>query len=122
MAVYVVAARRTLRSRSRRVELHHLPTGTVAAYDHSEESLERHLTRAERDRRRGPRRGGCGERLGARAEDAAVGDADAIEAIDAHFPPTTGHVVLLVRLPPLVPEGREASSEITPWTGLADSQ
>ncbi len=31
LAVYVVAARRTLRRRSRRVELHHLPTATVAA-------------------------------------------------------------------------------------------
>ncbi len=33
LAVYVVAASRTLRRRSRRVELHHLPTGTVAAHE-----------------------------------------------------------------------------------------
>jgi putative RecB family exonuclease len=29
------------------VELHHLPTGTVAAHDHTDESLQRHLRRAE---------------------------------------------------------------------------
>jgi putative RecB family exonuclease len=29
------------------VELHHLPTGTVAAHEHTEESLGRHLRRAE---------------------------------------------------------------------------
>jgi RecB family exonuclease len=47
LALYVLAARRTLRRPCTRVELHHLPTGTVAAWEHTEESLARHRTRAE---------------------------------------------------------------------------
>jgi putative RecB family exonuclease len=47
LALYVLAARRTLRRPCTRVELHHLPSGTVAAWEHTEESLTRHRTRAE---------------------------------------------------------------------------
>jgi putative RecB family exonuclease len=47
LALYAVATERMFRRRCRRVELHHLPTGTVAAHEHSEESLGRHLRRAE---------------------------------------------------------------------------
>jgi putative RecB family exonuclease len=47
LALYAYAAERTFRRRCRRVELHHLPTGTVAAHEHTEQSLERHLSRAE---------------------------------------------------------------------------
>lgn len=122
LAVYVLAARRTLRTRSRRVELHHLPSGTVAAYDHSEESLGRHLERAERIGAEACDaeamwKGG----LGARAEDAAAGDADAIEAIDAVFPPVPGTLCSWCDHRRSCPEGREASVEIAPWAGLADT-
>jgi putative RecB family exonuclease len=47
LAMYAVAAERTLRRPCRRVELHHLPTGTIAAAEHTEASLRRHLSRAE---------------------------------------------------------------------------
>src|SRR5262249_7800920 len=47
LALYAFAARRTLRRECRRVELHHLPTGTIAAWEHTEQSLGRHLRRAE---------------------------------------------------------------------------
>jgi putative RecB family exonuclease len=47
LALYALAASRTLRRPCTAVELHHLPTGTVARYDHTEESLARHLSRAE---------------------------------------------------------------------------
>jgi RecB family exonuclease len=46
LAVYAVAAARTLRARVRRVELHHLPTGEVHAHEHTPESLTRHMDRA----------------------------------------------------------------------------
>jgi len=46
LALYALAAARTLRSRCVRVELHHLPTGEVHAWEHSEQSLARHLRRA----------------------------------------------------------------------------
>ncbi|MDG4807752.1 PD-(D/E)XK nuclease family protein [Micromonospora sp. WMMD1120] len=47
LALYAYAAERVFRRPCRRVELHHLPTGTVAAHDHTVESLARQLTRAE---------------------------------------------------------------------------
>jgi RecB family exonuclease len=47
LALYALAARRTLRRPCRRVELHHLPTGEVAAWEHTDRSLNRHLTRME---------------------------------------------------------------------------
>jgi RecB family exonuclease len=47
LALYAYATERLFRRRCRRVELHHLPTGSVAAHEHSEESLGRHLRRAE---------------------------------------------------------------------------
>jgi putative RecB family exonuclease len=47
LALYALAARRTLRKPCTKVELHHLPSGTVAAWEHTEESLTRHRTRAE---------------------------------------------------------------------------
>jgi len=47
LALYAVAASRTLRRPCRRVELHHLPTGQVTAWRHSDEALGRHVRRAE---------------------------------------------------------------------------
>jgi putative RecB family exonuclease len=47
LAAYVLGVRRTLRRPCRRVELHHLPSGTVAAFEHTERSLANHVRRAE---------------------------------------------------------------------------
>jgi RecB family exonuclease len=47
LAVYAAAAARTFRRDCSRVELHHLPTGDVVSWEHSEESLHRHLRRAD---------------------------------------------------------------------------
>ncbi|SDJ33040.1 PD-(D/E)XK nuclease superfamily protein [Frankineae bacterium MT45] len=47
LALYALGARRTLREGCRRVELHHLPSGSVAAFEHTDESLQRHIARAE---------------------------------------------------------------------------
>jgi putative RecB family exonuclease len=47
LALYALAARRTLRRPCTKVELHHLPTGAVATWEHTEESLARHLRRAQ---------------------------------------------------------------------------
>ena len=47
LALYAVAASRIFRKPCHRVELHHLPSGTVAAHEHTDESLARHLRRAE---------------------------------------------------------------------------
>ncbi|TCB99703.1 PD-(D/E)XK nuclease family protein [Micromonospora zingiberis] len=47
LALYAYAAERVFRRPCRRVELHHLPSGTVAAHEHTADSLARQVTRAE---------------------------------------------------------------------------
>ena len=47
LAVYAAATARTLRRACTRVELHHLPTGEVLAWDHTEDSLAQHLSHAD---------------------------------------------------------------------------
>jgi putative RecB family exonuclease len=47
LALYAFAASRVFRRPCRRVELHHLPTGTIASHEHTPESLERQVRRAE---------------------------------------------------------------------------
>jgi hypothetical protein len=121
LAVYVVAARRTLRTRSRRVELHHLPTGTIAVHEHTEESLERHLARAASIAVEASAADAAWrEGLSARAEAATQGEVEAIEAIDAVLPPSAGPGCSWFDYRRWCPDGRSASTEIAPWDGLAD--
>ena len=47
MALYALGCARTFRTACATVELHHLPSGTVASHTHTAESLARHLRRAE---------------------------------------------------------------------------
>ena len=47
LALYALAASRVLKRPCYRVELHHLPSGQVLAWSHSDASLARHLGRAE---------------------------------------------------------------------------
>lgn len=47
LAVYAIAASRMMRTPCHAVELHHLPTGEIVEWRHTDESLGRHLRRAE---------------------------------------------------------------------------
>jgi putative RecB family exonuclease len=47
LALYAYAAARVFRRPCHRVELHHLPSGTVASHDHTDESLARAVERAD---------------------------------------------------------------------------
>ena len=47
LAFYVLAARQSLRRLCNTVELHHLPTGDRVVWQHDEQSLSRHIERAE---------------------------------------------------------------------------
>jgi RecB family exonuclease len=47
LALYALAAGRMFRRDCVRVELHHVPSGEVLAHEHTAESLQRHLARAE---------------------------------------------------------------------------
>lgn len=103
LAVYAAAAWRTMRKPCRRVELHHLPTGTVVAADHTEETLRRHLDRA--------------EQIGIEVADAeeAYRRGDDPEAL---FPPNPGTQCHWCDFSPSCAEGRRAFPPRRPWEGL----
>jgi len=110
LAVYAVAAARSLRRTCHRVELHHLPTGNVLAWEHTDDTLARHLRRAE----------------DIAAECAAADDAYKdkgglpAERYDEVFPPQTGFGCGWCDFRQHCPEGQAASSPRKPWDGLAD--
>lgn len=104
LAIYVLCARRTLRRPAHRVELHHLPTDTVLAFDHTEETLARHLSRAE-----------------ASAAD-IVAATDTLEAgadRDELFPPRTGPLCGTCDFRAHCPEGQAATPAKESWSALA---
>jgi len=107
LALYAIGAGHVLRRPCRAVELHHLPTGEVVRWEHSSESLERQLHRAE------DIAGECSaadERF--RAEPAS-GRGDEV------FPPTPGSWCGWCDFRAQCPEGRDASALRRPWDGLA---
>ncbi len=101
LALYAIAAGRVLRRPCRRVELHHLPTGEVLAWEHTDATLGRHLSRA---------------------EDIAAECADADERFAAAqdvFPPKPGSGCGWCDFRALCPEGSAAAEPRRPWDGLA---
>jgi hypothetical protein len=105
LALYVLATRRTLRRRCRRVELHHLPTGEISAFEHTDETLARHLERAE-----------------ATAADivTALDTAASGAHVDDVFPPNPTPACAWCDFRARCAEGRAASPDLEPWSGLAD--
>jgi putative RecB family exonuclease len=105
LALYVLGARRALRQDCHRVELHHVPTGEVVAFEHTEESLARHVGRAE-----------------ATAQDIVVAT-DTLESggdPDDVFPAVPSAICSWCDFRAQCPAGQAASKEITPWAGLAE--
>jgi RecB family exonuclease len=105
LALYAVAAGRTLRRPCHTVELHHLPTGAVHSYTHTEESLARHLRRAE----------------GTAADIVtATGLLEAGAGPDEAFPPTPSTRCSWCDFRRHCPEGRAASVEKESWVAVAE--
>ena len=104
LAVYALASARTLRRECVTVELHHLPSGTVVAWRHTQESLERHLRRLE------------DIAAEAAAAHAAAGTADD----DQVFPPRPGPMCRWCDFSSHCPEGRAAAAPAQSWAGLAE--
>ncbi|PZS16478.1 MAG: recombinase RecB [Pseudonocardiales bacterium] len=107
LALYVIAARRTLRRACHRVELHHLPTGQVTAFEHTDDSLARQIDRAE-----------------ATADDIVVAT-DTLAAgagADDVFPPVPGPNCSWCDFRSHCPEGRAVSAALDPWAGLAGDE
>jgi RecB family exonuclease len=99
LAIYAMAAARTLRRDCVKVELHHLPTGDVVAWDHTTDSLARHLGRA-----------------AAIAEDIVAAEA---RGDVAAFPAAPGPMCAWCDFSAHCPEGRAAAAPNAPWAGLA---
>jgi putative RecB family exonuclease len=104
LALYALATARTLRRDCRRVELHHLPTGDTLTWEHTAESLHRHLTRAEE----------AADEL-ALATDTLTAGGDA----DVLFPPRTGRHCSWCDFRRHCPDGQRAAPDIDPWALLA---
>ncbi|MBP2476522.1 RecB family exonuclease [Crossiella equi] len=104
LALYALAAARTLRRPCHLVELHHLPTGEVAQWRHTDESLARQVRRAEES----------AEELAAAGDTlTAGGDREVL------FPPSPGRQCTWCDFRRHCPEGQEAAPELEPWAMLA---
>lgn len=105
LAFYVIGARRTLRRPCHRVELHHLPTGSVLSWRHDEASLQRQVSRAEN------------------TADDIVAATDTLEAgasPDEVFPARPGPQCTWCDLRRHCPEGQRAAVPAEPWSGLGE--
>ena len=107
LALYALAAGRGLRRPCRRVELHHLPSGQVLAWSHSEESLARHLARAE------------GIAAECAAADEQMRDGLPADRYDEVFPPRPGAACGWCDYLRHCPEGAAAAVTRRPWDGLS---
>jgi putative RecB family exonuclease len=103
LAIYALAAGRVLRRPCHRVELHHLPTGEVIAWSHTDESLARHLRRAE----------GIAEECAAADERAQEGPVDTV------YPPRPSPSCGWCDYLRHCPEGQTAAIRRRPWDGLS---
>jgi len=102
LALYAYAAQRVFRRPCHRVELHHLPTGTVAVHEHTEESLARQVARAEDTAR---------DIMA--AEKAVAAGADP----DAEFPTNPGSLCGWCDFRRTCPAGQEAQAK-EPWSAV----
>jgi RecB family exonuclease len=103
LALYAHAAGATLRRPCVRVELHGIRTGSVGAHEHTRESLDRQVRRAD----------DIGEDI--RAATKALADGGVAEEL---FPPRPGPLCGWCDLRAHCPEGRRVSSAREPWEGL----
>ena len=106
LALYALAAGRALRRPCHRVELHHLPSGQVLAWSHSDESLARHLSRAE----------GIAEECA--AADEAMREGLPEPRYDEVFPPRPSPACGWCDYLRHCPEGAVAAVTRRPWDGL----
>ncbi|MFI6325176.1 RecB family exonuclease [Nonomuraea sp. NPDC050556] len=106
LAIYAVAASRMMRTPCHTVELHHLPTGEIVEWEHSDESLARHITRAEEVAVEA-----------AEADDRYREDAALAEPL---FAPSPGPICSWCDFRRHCPEGQAAAPDKRPWEGLAD--
>jgi RecB family exonuclease len=107
LALYALAAARMFHTVCRLVELHHLPTASVHAWEHSDEGIGRQLRRA--------------ESIAAECADADERFRAGLPAteVDDVFPPRPGPACGWCDYRQLCPEGTAAAAAHQPWDGLA---
>ncbi len=107
LALYAAAAWKMFRRRCVRVELHHVPTGRVAAYEHTPVSLKRKLDEAE-----------------SIARDAQRGDADFARfgPDSALFPARVGPLCQWCDFRAHCPAGQAQGPEKSSWAGLDEER
>ena len=108
LALYALAASRMFHAVCRLVELHHLPTASVLAWEHSDEGIGRQLRRA--------------ESIAAECADADERFRAGLPAaeVDDVFPPRPGPACGWCDYRQVCPEGTAAAAARQPWDGLAD--
>ena len=106
LALYALAVARIFHQPCRRVELHHLPSGEIYAWEHTEATLSRHVERAEAI---------AAECRQADERFPAGGNTDEV------FPPRPGPGCGWCDFRALCPEGSAAGPAHRPWDGLADA-
>ncbi len=109
LALYALAAGRVLRRPCHQVELHHLPSGEVLAWSHTDQSLARHLGRAEDIAAE------CA------AADERMRDGLPADRYDEVFPPRPGPSCGWCDYRRHCPEGTAAGVPRRPWDGLDTS-
>jgi len=107
LALYAVAAARVLRRPCHQVELHHLPTAAVHAWQHTDASLARHLARAE----------DIAAECSAADDRFRAGPPDSADVAEV-FPPSPGPGCGWCDFRALCPEGSAATPARRPWDGL----
>jgi RecB family exonuclease len=105
LALYAAAVWKMFRRRCLRVELHHVPTGTVATHTHTAESLARKVGQAR-----------------SLAADARRADEDfAVKGPgSAMFPPSIGPLCAWCDMRAHCPEGQQAGPEKSGWAALEE--
>ncbi len=110
LALYAVAAARSLRRPCHRVELHHLPSGTVLGWEHTDATLARQVRRAEDIAAE------CA------AADQAYRGGQEPARYDEVFPPRPGPGCGWCDYRQHCAEGAAASPARRPWDGITDDE
>lgn len=104
LAAYAACVRQSLRRPVWRVQLHHVPTGAVAEWAHTEATLQRHLDRL--------------DRIGLEYADAQALAAAGEASADEVFTPNPGPLCGWCDHRASCPAGLRAAAAKEPWAGL----
>ncbi|GLW97752.1 PD-(D/E)XK nuclease family protein [Microtetraspora sp. NBRC 16547] len=118
LAVYAIAASRVMHRTCRKVELHHLPTGSVAEWEHDDASLGRHLGRAEEIALEASEADEAYRAWSGAPRSPAAAAGPVPPEIDALFPPNPGPICSWCDFRRHCPQGLQIAPERNSWDGL----